>query len=322
MALVELLQGRRNKDQAVLLLGTPSVFVAARTLGMAHECVLIDSNARIVESLRAVPEGGQFLVSDVFGGATPRITAGAVVVDCPWYPEEYRSFLWTASVCCTLEGDLWVVKPGDGTRPGIAREWWELMQWCEEGLGLEVDRIVTGSVRYQTPPFERNALRAIGFSSLPNDWRQADLVHIRKVGPVKAHRPVVARVERPWEEVVFSPTALRVRKGKRDDDGDPVMEPLVPNQVFPTVSRRDRRRAAVDVWTSGNRVYSSNHPTVVLIVARELANGGAVDSLARDGSQIRRSFPSVPAEALRRLAHQIREITTLERQELAQFGWH
>ncbi len=42
---------------------------------------------------------------------------------------------------------------------------------------------------------------------------------------------------------------------------------LVKGDILPTVSRRDPRRRQADVWTSGNRIFQTDNPRLVLEAA-------------------------------------------------------
>jgi hypothetical protein len=88
-----------------------------------------------------------------------------VIVDPPWYPLEIRRFLTVASLVAKRHGTILLSWPAEGTRPGISREWQDLLSFSSR-LGLDqigCDRLL---LRYATPFYEGRALLAAGLHVL------------------------------------------------------------------------------------------------------------------------------------------------------------
>lgn len=181
-----------------------------------------------------------------------------VIMDPPWYDEYLQRFLWFAASSMRRGGTLLLAMPPVGTRPGIEEEHVRHRDWCAK-LGFQLEQVEEGVLPYETPLFERNALRAAGILNVPPDWRRGDLWVLRKVGSNRAKWP--GDLDRTgWSEHRFGQVRLRVDRRAVGEGGAPTLVPLVPGDVLPTVSRRDTRRAAARVWTTGNRIFGCSAP--------------------------------------------------------------
>lgn len=61
-----------------------------------------------------------------------------------------------------------------------------------------------------------------------------------------------------------STSGIRIQKLTDENSfQDPRLISIVPNDVLPTVSRRDPRRKLARVWTSGNRIFDCKGPNVL-----------------------------------------------------------
>lgn len=182
----------------------------------------------------------------------------AVVMDPPWYDEHMQRFLWFAASATRLAGVLLLSMPAAGTRPGVTEEHARCLRWCTR-LGFELYRLERGALPYETPLFERNALRAAGILNIPAYWRRGDLWILRKVKASRAEWPGDL-MRSVWTEYRFGLVRLRVDRGAGAPHGSPALVSLVPGDVLPTVSRRDSMRKLARVWTAGNRVFGCAAP--------------------------------------------------------------
>src|SRR5262249_1501341 len=151
---------------------------------------------------------------------------------------------------CRPGAHVLVSFPPVGTRPGIESERNELAT-IADGLGFRLVAFHEGSLRYDSPVFERNALRSAGMPELDSDWRCGDLLTYVCVGDSAAPRPEASRDEGIWEEVQIREVRIKIRQDKRHSLLDPALVSVIPGDVLPSVSRRDPRRTEIDVWTSG-----------------------------------------------------------------------
>jgi hypothetical protein len=179
-------------------------------------------------------------------------------MDPPWYEDYTRRFLHFAAQALGIGGHLLIAMPPRGTRPGITTANRETLSWAEH-LGFVLKSTQQGAVPYETPFFERNALRAAGILNVAPDWRRGDLWTLRKTD--------VCRVEwlgdiarRDWREFIFGSVRLRVDCEAHCIGSDPRLRSIVDGDVLPSVSRRDSRRIRAHVWTTGNRVFACDAP--------------------------------------------------------------
>lgn len=206
-----------------------------------------------------------------------------VIMDPPWYDEHLQRFLWFAASSTRLGGALLLAMPAVGTRPGIREEHVRHVSWCTE-LGYRLEHIERGALPYETPLFERNALRAAGILNVPPDWRRGDLWVLRKVRRNRAKWP--GDLDRTcWSEHRFGQVRLRVDRGAPSQRGAPTLVPLVPGDVLPTVSRRDKRRTAARVWTTGNRIFGCSAPEELGRILDDWQTGSRTSMLDRSIKQ-------------------------------------
>ena len=216
---------------------------------------------------------------DYFGLSIDAVTAGAfshryvrdllrwhaidarydfVVTDPPWYPDYIHRFVDFATRLLVIGGVLFLVMPSIGTRPGIEAELEETALRLE-AQGMLIRERRERSLNYETPHFEKNALNAAGISNVHPNWRWGDLWVVEKVAHVAVEWPGDL-VLPEWKEYRFGPVRIRVRRDAPAFFNNRLsLDSLVPGDILPTVSRRDPRRAAATVWTSGNRIFSSNN---------------------------------------------------------------
>ena len=271
---------RLAKQGELVCLGTPTVFFEAVITGASTVPLLMDSDAAIGT---AVPRyAHRILPFDVAGSHVPDLRASAIVADPPWYPDYMVAFMWVARQMMAQGAHLLLTLPPVGTRPGIVEERQALLAWAE-ALGLARIHVESAAVRYISPLYEWNALRADGLGDVPLDWRAGDLVVFRCIAQgQQPARPTLPGRAPTWREVQLRGVRVRVRATRRDEVCAPALRPLVAGDVLPSISRRDPRRRGADVWTSGNRVFACRSPGILAEVAIGLATGeSALERVAR-----------------------------------------
>lgn len=257
---------------AVVCLGTPSVYQEALQQGEDRRAALVDANAAVIGYFSQLGRWPRVWRADLLSDPIPPLRSSAVVADPPWYWDEMAAFLWAASQTCTLGGHVFMPMPPKGTRPGVAAEVGRLMELAR-AMGFYVTRFEDGAVQYDSPPFERNALQAAGIRLVSYDWRRADLCVLRLLSPNTLPRPAAVRSSGRWAEEELLGTRVRLRRKAVGPFADPTLASLVTGDVLPSVSRRHPMRRAVDVWTTGNRVFSCTGTSVLRTIIRALARG-------------------------------------------------
>ena len=154
-----------------------------------------------------------------------------------------------------------------GARPGADEDRAKFLKYLRR-LSLEPIGIEEGRLNYETPFFESNALAAGGIPGVAPDWRRSDLLILRKSHDIT--RPISqCWPKKEWREVLIGRMRVfvRIRKSGIRSARGCALSSLVPGDILPTVSRRDPRRRAAVVWTSGNRIFASDRPEIVLAAA-------------------------------------------------------
>jgi hypothetical protein len=295
----------------VALLGTPSVLRAAIEKGSPRQWVLLDINAMITDYLTTAALDTRILQCDVTKDPLPELSASLVIVDSPWYEEHVRSFLWAACQLCAPGGHLLVSLPPVGTRPGIAHEWAQTLDWAQQ-LGLTLLRLEPAALPYMTPPFERNALKAEGLYKIPDEWRQGDLAVFFYAHPATIPRPL-SPCEDEWMEEVLLGMRIRMRPQHDGHFHDPSLLSLVPGDILSSVSRREPRRRLADVWTSGNRIFACQGRHILRQIVHAVAVGQSpCETIA---ASLHRPLLRQEAQLIARAAHKILWVARLERKE-------
>lgn len=292
----------------VLLFGTPGLAAEALTLPIGRRLALLVEPNSVTDRLLALNQAtGSPLAIAFCSGGLPRESADAVLLDPPWYLDFVRPMLSAAAHACRTGGHILISLPPDGARP-TAEDDRQAVFALSRRLGLALVEHAPLSIAYETPFFERNALRAAGIST-PPQWRRGDLVVFRKLTMATLPPPSSQRI-RMWTEVSVGRMRLFIGKGGTATVGAAELNSIVAGDILPSVSRRDPRRSAVNVWTSGNRVFRTGNPQLVLEAAIS-CSGEPVGS----GIQPRLWDTLDEREAVERVAAELRDLAALEAAE-------
>lgn len=242
------------------LVATPTLAVVPNLL---HDRCIVDYIGHDSDQIAGI--AGARLRESVYGNLMRRPMLSnryhVLIMDPPWYNEHIPRFLHFAAHTLELGGHLLLAMPAIGTRPGAVSENARALA-IAEALGFRLCFRRLGAIPYETPPFERNALRAIGIYNVGAEWRRGDLWVLRKEYAAELEWPGDI-IPKPWRELRFGPVRIRV-DARRRDSGKLTLRSLVEGDVLPTVSRSDRRRASATVWTTGNRVFACDAPEALL----------------------------------------------------------
>jgi hypothetical protein len=105
---------------------------------------------------------------------------------------------------------------------------------------------------------------------------------------------------------------LFIRTGGDAGTGEAALIRVLAGDILPSVSRRDPRRGHADLWTSGNRVFQTDNPQVLL----DAAISCAAEAMG-SGLQPRLWGTFREREAVERVAVQLRDLAALEAVEEA-----
>jgi hypothetical protein len=262
---------RRPRDTLVCL-GTPSVYHEAVRQGGFHRPALVDANSAVVRHFLRKCRSALVYNCDLLTDKIPLLQAPVIVSDPPWYFDHMAAFLWAAFGICTIGGHVLMSLPPRGTRPGIADELRRFLGLAHD-LGFDLVRHVEGSLRYDSPPFERNALRAAGIRLASYDWRCGDLYVFQFRSVRRLARPRFCGTRPRWADEELSGMRVRLRTNGVTTFASPLLVPVVEGDVLPSVSSRHPMRALVDVWTAGNRVFRCAGTDIMSNVIRALVRG-------------------------------------------------
>jgi hypothetical protein len=296
-------------DGDVLLFGTPGLAVEALTLPISRRIAFLAENNSVTDRVLALNNATGSPLSIAFcSGGLPRESADAVLLDPPWYLDFVRPMLAAAAHACRVGGVVLISLAPDGTRPRADDDRNAAIAFGRR-LGLDpLDRCAL-AIGYETPFFERNALAAAGIWPPPH-WRRGDLLIFRKArAPI---RPALAAStqRRDWNEVSIGRMRLFIRASGEALSDEAALISLIEGDILPTVSRRDARRHMAQVWTSGNRIFQTDNPQLLLEAAISCAGDAMAPSV-----QPRLWGTMRERETLERVADRLRALAALEAQE-------
>ena len=305
-ALLDLAVMLTPSEGDVLLFGTPGLAMEALSLPINRRLFFLAEDNVVTQRLIRLNQATGSPLSIAFcSGGLPRESADTVLVDPPWYMDFIRPMLAAAATACRPRGVVLMSMLPPATRPSAEDNRLATVRFAAR-LGLDLVDHQPLTIGYDTPFFEANALAAAGVHAPPR-WRRGDLMVLRKTrSPV---RPPTSTSGRRWDwgEATIGRMRLFIRSRPAPSKRIDGLIPLVEGDVLPSVSRRDIRRRSAQVWTSGNRIYRTDNPTLVLKAAL-LLGGEEIEA----GAQSRLWHNLREHEALERVGQQLRALSTLE----------
>lgn len=299
----------------VILLGTPTLFAAARAAPESRSFTLVDSDPLVIQLARKSGRRYTALSADITNDPIALDPGELVISDPPWYDREIRGFLWAARHSCEIGGRVVSSFPPLGTRPGIEDEWEGCLEWTKQ-LGLELCEIQHGFLSYLSPVFEQNALRAASVPAIGGTWRRGDLAVFRCVEECHCERPPVVTVP-SWSERSIGRVRIRLRmNGGSTGWADPSLTSISEGGILPSVSRRDPLRQQIDVWTSGNRVFACAGTRLICTILEAVASGR--ESLNEIRAFVQRPLTADEELIVRRTEAELIQVIQIEEAELTE----
>ena len=315
--LLERVVALTDPTQTVALLGSPSVYKMAEIRVAPRQFVSLDQNGSLPIDGSPSLMGNIFRRCDMQRDAIDLPPVQAVLADPPWYEDETLAFLRTAARICASQGKVLLSSAPDGVRPGIREERERIISGAAES-GLRFLGIERLALFYATPFFERNALRADGFAHVARDWRRGDLLIFERTGESPPDTVNAIMRGAQWEQADISGATIWVRTKNHPGFADPRLVPLVPGDILPTVSRRDGRREAADVWTAGNRIYRCDGSHILSIILHAISVSEA--PLEAVQQSLQRSLDHLEAAKVAASISQVERIIQTEIQEMRSFA--
>lgn len=275
--LISQVQEMNSVHDKILFLGMPTLFATACIKDIPQKVTLVERNKPIVTGLAKLNEGRerfQILEADIFKVAPKTIGKyHSVIMDPPWYSPHFYQFMWLAAQCVEVGGIIGISLPPINTRPNIDIERIKWFSFCQKH-GLCLENLYAQKLHYAMPFFEFNAFRAAGIDAILPFWRKGDLALFRKVHSDIHKRPKLDEIRPEWIEKEVDTVRIRVKVEKTDKQKNELkVDHLIKGDILPTVSSRDKRRDAANIWTSGNRVFKVNDAEKFIQLLDDLKKG-------------------------------------------------
>lgn len=255
-----------HSGNVIGLIGAPSLLEKPSDFFNERQIISVDKNPLDNYSRKFVRCSSY--TRDLLTESIPKMCANLIIADPPWYPEYYKSFLWSANEACLTNGHLLLSIPPEGIRPGMKNELQDIFNFAGN-VGFSCIGYEKKAITYNMPQFERNALKAAGLKNISIDWRTADLAILTKTKSITIPKPIFEKKEK-WSEIILDSIVIRVKEKFFSEFKDPTLISLVDGEIFPSVSRRNSKRDLIDVWTSGNRVYLCEGTNILVYILKAI----------------------------------------------------
>jgi len=192
-----------------------------------------------------------------------------VFADPPWYVEHYEAFLTVAHGLLIPGGQLLLSMLPRLTRPLASSQRLHIINYAA-GLGFDLIEVTRGALKYESPPFELEALRAEGIAI--ENWRSGDLFSfVLRSHELEPDSPAEREASAPWTTIELGSTTIRIKSDHESQTERFSYEPVSQSgdTRLHSVSRRSPSRSRINLWTSRN---------VALIVSQR---GTLIDALLR-----------------------------------------
>jgi len=262
-----------SKQDLTICLGVPTI--ASLAIKNDRDVIFIDQNAHVLARFPELLGASEIHLMDAREAGRLSIKAKSVIFDSPWYLGDSLAWLVTASHLVEASGTI-----SFGLYPPLVRPTAQLERDFILQVASAIGRvdITEDALAYRTPLFEWEALKTCGIREV-GDWRRGDLVVVRECGPLDMTFPAAPRrtdVDGVWKTFVIGSQVVKLRTNLGQDTNLPkygLLSEVEGSFILPSVSVRDRRREAVHVWTSYNRVASSADASVLLQIFQKLESG-------------------------------------------------
>lgn len=275
--LINEVQKINTVNDKILFLGMPTLFATACIKDIPQKVTLVERNKPIIRGLTKLnvdKERFQILEADIFKVVPARVGKYySVIMDPPWYSPHFYQFMWLATQCVEVGGIIGISLPPINTRPDIDKERIDWFSFCQKH-GLCLENLYAQKLHYAMPFFEFNAFRAAGIKDILPFWRRGDLALFRKVHMDSLERPKFDEKKPEWVEREIETVRFRVKVETHEEQTlELKIKNLIKGDILPTVSSRDERRKAANIWTSGNRIFKVNDEIKFIQMLDDFGNG-------------------------------------------------
>ena len=277
-SLASLLTLRQGKS---LFVGLPTVALAASQL--SRRFLLVDANPFNATRFPKLAACSKLFVGDILRAGLSLPPVDLVAFDPPWYLEDFQAWLVAAARLTRIGGVIAFPLFLSLLRPTASTERERILELAATFGFVEIAR---QAITYETPLYEREALRSAGIMDAGN-WRLADLVIIRKV---KTHREsywsrvraTASSAFNSWLPFLIANQVVLLRKTSATSHAK-LIAPIIGTKQFTydTVSARDPRRGRIGIWTSHNRVAEISDSRVLSRLLASVSSGVSLKKAIR-----------------------------------------
>ncbi len=249
----------------------------------------LDRNPAVLRRFPVLRRAWSLHLDDITHAFEIGCGADVIIFDAPWYAHDVLMWAAIAVQLVKPSGILAFSLFPPLVRPSATAERQEILEFVSSVGDVEV---AEDSLIYDTPLFEREALRGAGIED-PGNWRRGDLVLSRSGGPERI-RSDRSQVAPPGQ---FGARTGGVRSSRENPNAAPRtiqhrgtdLEDWQPPKVssISTVSARDALRNVIDLWTSRNRVAKVGDFHLVMKVLSRMQHGACLFEAMRDIGAVR-----------------------------------
>lgn len=245
--------------KSVGILGAPTLFKYLTDQG--KEAHLFDKNAQVIEFLKSI--GYKHITECDLFGHSQEAEFECVVADPPWYLPHYGAFLAAARRLLIPGGKLLISVLPRLTRPSAEVDRREIGVMAFRN-GFDLVRSEPGTLHYESPPFEAEALKTDGLD-LPA-WRAGDLcTYVRTTREVLPAVDLSSDEDASWRTFHLGSMSVKVKWDGDFQTGIFRFEKVTgaASMRLRSVSRRSPVRLGINLWTSRNLALDVTRPDLV-----------------------------------------------------------
>lgn len=246
---IETLTSMTRRFEHTLCVGTPTVF---DSIARSHRQVtLVDRNPFLAKGLSETAFTKLFL-NEIESVALPSGKYDAAILDPPWYPAMYDSWLNKVIPAIKPGGTIFLILFQELTRPTASHELHVLLNRLDR---LGAITIFPRAATYVTPNFELETLRRQCVPDL-YAWRQGDILQLDLPAAGKSRPSDRWMLQKPqWRRFLLAGQVVATTICSRDNGPFDYQDLESAESPFELTSVSDRNvsRRAVNIWTSRNR---------------------------------------------------------------------
>jgi hypothetical protein len=236
----------------VLCLGTPSLAKPLSALG--RRVTLVDQNLSTLREIAQESPDVALLEASLPANPQTLEIYDTIYLDPPWSVRDLQSWLNLAWHHSRPGTTIHVPLLQRLVRPSAPAERNAILELASQMGEWELRPT---AIHYQVPRFEYEVLRHFDIS-MTTPWRIADhlLVTISAIPGRSLVVPSLPAELSRWITMHIAGQTIKIRRNINGTDERPLVAyvPGCSSFLLPTVSSRDPRRGAVELWTSRNRV--------------------------------------------------------------------